>query len=416
MRSPASVFRSVPITAILVGLSGIPPVPGFSGGSFAAELAADPAPPGRPAGAPAESALPRTFRWTATPPLVLPGTADGEAWHSAKDPTIVRHEGRWHLFTTVRGAKRSHAIQHLSFEDWKDAERAERRILACHSGFFCAPQVFWFRPHGKWYLVCQASEKAWTPEYQPAWSRTDDIADVRSWSKLAPLFGRNPEGVSAWLDFWVICDEAKAHLFFTSLDGRMWRSETRLGDFPGGWSKPVVALQGDIFEASHTYRLKGSVGGSVGGSVKSSVKSSVGGSVGDSLGGSVQGRIGDTVEGGPKVGLEGEDRYLTIIEAQGGHGWRYYKAYVADRLDGEWKPLARGKDDAFASMRNVAQPSGRWTDSVSHGELIRAGADERLEVDPKDLRLLFQGVLDAERQGKNYGEIPWKLGILEPAR
>ena len=26
-----------------------------------------------------------------------------------------------------------------------------------------------------------------------------------------------------WLDFWVICDEQKAHLFYTSLDGRLWR-------------------------------------------------------------------------------------------------------------------------------------------------------------------------------------------------
>lgn len=30
-----------------------------------------------------------------------------------------------------------------------------------------------------------------------------------------------------------------------------------MADFPFGWSEPVLALQGDIFEASHTYRLKG---------------------------------------------------------------------------------------------------------------------------------------------------------------
>lgn len=28
--------------------------------------------------------------------------------------------------------------------------------------------------------------------------------------------------------------------------------------------------------------------------------------------------------------------------------------------------------------------------------------------------LIFQGVLDKDRQGKAYGEIPWKLGLLEP--
>ena len=30
------------------------------------------------------------------------------------------------------------------------------------------------------------------------------------------------------------------------------------------------------------------------------------------------------------------------------------------------------------------------------------------------LRFLFQGVSDRERQGKVYGEIPWRLGLLEP--
>ena len=107
---------------------------------------------------------------------------------------------------------------------------------------------------------------------------------------------------------------------------------------------------------------------------------------------------------------------ITVIEAQNGHGWRYFKSYVADRLDGRWAPLAGEKDRAFASMKNVTQPHGRWTDAVSHGELIRAGHDERLEVDPADTRLLIQGVLDKDKAGKAYGDIPWRIGLLEPAR
>jgi hypothetical protein len=57
-------------------------------------------------------------------------------------------------------------------------------------------------------------------------------------------------------------------------------------------------------------------------------------------------------------------------------------------------------------------PGKPWTDSFSHGELLRAGHDELLEVDPARLRFLFQGVADADRQGKPYGDIPWKLGLL----
>jgi hypothetical protein len=256
---------------------------------------------------------------------------------------------------------------YLNFGEFSEANRAQRHILPCHAGYFCAPQVFYFTPHKKWYLICQAADETWgEPAYRPAFSTTTDIDDPNSWSKLQALYDKPPEGVKAWLDFWVICDDAKAYLFYTSLDGKMWRAETPLASFPGGWSTPQVCLTGDIFEASHTYRLKGL------------------------------------------------NKYLTLVEAQNGHGWRYYKAYTADRLDGQWQPLAADKDSAFASMRNVTPKGNRWTDVVSHGELLRSGRDERLDVDPSNLRLLFQGVADRDRQGKSYGEIPWRLGLLEP--
>lgn len=307
------------------------------------------------------------FRWKTGAPVVLPRNVDGQPFHSVKDPSVVRYGGQWHLFCTVRGTKRSHAIVYLAFDRWKDADKARRHVLPMHAGYVCAPQVFYFRQHKTWYLICQAADDTWSPRYQPAFSTAKDVADPKSWSKLKPLFDRKPKGIKAWLDFWVICDDAKAYLFFTSLNGKMWRSATKLADFPRGWSQPVVALKGDVFEAGHTYRLTG------------------------------------------------RKRYLTLIEAQGGHGWRYYKAYTAERLDGEWTPLAATKDRAFASMRNVKQTGDRWTDAVSHGELLRAGCDERLEVDPAQLRFLFQGVLDRNRRGRKYGAIPWKLGILKPA-
>jgi len=129
--------------------------------------------------------------------------------------------------------------------------------------------------------------------------------------------------------------------------------------------QPVIALRADVFEASHTYYL------------------------------------------------ERQNKYLTLIEAQHGHGWRYYKAYLADRLDGQWIPLAGEKDKSFASMLNVQHGSRRWTDVIRHGELLRAGFTERLEADPDNLRFVLQGVLGHDRAGKKYGLIPWRLGILE---
>jgi hypothetical protein len=329
-----------------------------AGAAFAAAGAGD--------GKAMESILAGRFRWRVSGPLVAPIERPDDPCFSVKDPTVVFSEGRWHLFCSIRSEKRTHQIEYLSFENWEQANAAPRHILRNHDTFFCAPQVFWFEPHARWYLICQASDESWEPNYGPAFATTEHIADPASWSALTPLDARQADGKSG-LDFWIICDDEKAHLFFTTLDGRMWREETTLVDFPFGWSEAQLAIRGDIFEASHIYKL------------------------------------GDT------------GKYLTVVEAQGGHGWRYFKAYVADSLDGEWTPAAATKDKAFASMANT-QPAGeRWTDSISHGELIRAGVDQTLEVDPANLQFVFQGVLDRDRAGKPYGRIPWRLGLLEPA-
>lgn len=79
-------------------------------------------------------------------------------------------------------------------------------------------------------------------------------------------------------------------------------------------------------------------------------------------------------------------------------------------------PLLATKDKPFAGPINARHEGMRWTDSFSHGELIRDSHDEKLVVDPDKLRLLFQGVTDRAKRGKKYGEIPWRLGMLRPAR
>jgi sugar lactone lactonase YvrE len=316
-------------------------------------------------------ALPSDFQWRASAPLVAPVERPQDPCYSVKDPSVVRYNDRWHLFCTIRSVKRSHQIEYLSFADWKDADAAERHVLKLSDGYFCAPQVFYFSPQKKWYMILQVSDPSGRPLLQPAYSTTDDIADPASWTKPELLYAKHPQNVKAWIDFWVICDDRNAHLFFTSNNGLLWRAQTKLSDFPRGWDEPRVVIKADIFEASCTYKLKA------------------------------------------------QEKYLTIVEAEAKgrpNGWRYYKGYVADALDEEWKPIADTWDKPFAGPVNVSFAGDRWTDSISHGELLREGYDEKLEVDPDNLRFLFQGVLERDRQGKNYGQIPWRLGILEPAR
>jgi hypothetical protein len=305
------------------------------------------------------------FAWKASGPLIEPIREEPNPRVSIKDPTLVRHQGQWHLFCTIRFVSGKVDIEYLRFADWKEANAAPRHVLNLHDQYYCAPQVFFFRPHQKWYLVYQIADKGHKPPFGPGYSTTTELGDPESWSKPDWLFP-SPSPERKWLDFWIICDDAKAHLFYTSLDGRMWRSEAKLADFPHGWSEPEAVIRGDLFEASHTYKLKGM------------------------------------------------SQYLTIVEAQG-DARRYYKAYLADRLEGPWVALADSREKPFAAHANVRQET-EWTTNISHGELIRAGSDERMEMDPADVRFLFQGASDREYRGNPYGKIPWRLGLLEMAR
>ena len=302
-------------------------------------------------------------QWDYGRPLIEPEVREHEPSRAQKDPTIVYVDGRWHVFMTVKLPGRS-AIEHCSFSDWEDANQAKRTLLTISdSDYFCAPQVFYFRPHKKWYLIYQMG----VPEQKKMWvaySTTSTISDPSSWTRAKPILdgGADDPRTVGGLDYWIICDDARAYLFFTSLNGKMWRMWTPLKDFPSGFDHCEIAYEGQIFEASHTYRIKGC------------------------------------------------DKYLTIVEV---NGRRYFKAFVADQLDGEWRPL---EDGTFASWKNIQPAKGvqRWTDNVSHGELVREGIDETLTLDPDNIKFVFQGMLEEHKAGKGYGNYSWRIGMLTP--
>lgn len=306
--------------------------------------------------------------WEYTAPLISPEKRERDPSISQKDPTVIFHGGRWHVFMTVKLPKKT-AIEYCSFEKWEDADRSERTILeVSQSRYYCAPQVFYFTPQRKWYLIYQmgvpGQKFMWV-----AYSTTTDLGNPRSWTPARPILDGGPKDPrqQGGLDYWIICDAQRAYLFLTNLNGKMWRLWTRLEDFPKGFDHCELALEARIFEAGHTYRLKGL------------------------------------------------NKYLTIVEE---NGRRYYKAYLAERLDGPWRPLADSAERPFAGWKNIRPAPGvsPWTDNISHGELLRDGCDETLTVDPTNLRFLFQGMLDQEKAGKGYGQFPWRLGLLTPAK
>ncbi len=316
---------------------------------------------------PAQEAFTTPRSWEYSAPLIAPEDRTTDRSRAQKDSTVVFHDGRWHVFMTVKLPGRS-AIEHCSFARWENAHSAARTVLGVSdSDYYCAPQVFWFEPHKKWYLVYQMGVPG-TKMMWVAYSTTKTIAAPHSWTRARPMLNGGPGDPrkQGGLDYWIVCDDKRAYLFLTSLNGKMWRLWTPLEDFPMGFDHCELALQAKIFEASHTYRIKG------------------------------------------------RRQWLTLIEA---NGQRHFKAYLADRLDGVWRPIADTFEKPFASARNIRPAKGvpRWTDNVSHGELIRDGVDQTLTIDPDNLRFIFQGMLEKDKRRKGYGDFNWRIGMLTPA-
>jgi len=304
------------------------------------------------------------FSWRSSAQMISP--AKDAPYLALKDPSIVRFNGRYHVFMTT-AAKSGWHVAHMSFADWSEAASAKVTTLeksGIGPGYRAAPQVFYFAPQKLWYMIFQAGP--------PFYSTTANIEDPLSWSAPKPFFASTPDviktttGQESWLDFWVICDDAKCHLFNTDDNGHLFRSETPLSQFPNGFSKTAVVLSGprdDIFEGSMHYRIAGT------------------------------------------------DRYLTVIEAISPQG-RYFRSWVSDGLDGEWRPLADSTQNPFAGAANVKFDGPVWAEGVSHGELVRNGFDQTLTIDPcAPLRFLYQG-LEAHPPGTDYIELPYRLGLL----
>jgi hypothetical protein len=307
------------------------------------------------------------FSWVTTGPLLSPQPDAEHAIVSLKDPTVVFADGRWHVYATTADTHSQWSMAYLSFARWEEAAQAKPYFLDQNPnlrGYHCAPQVFYFRPQKKWYLIYQSQH--------PTYSTNDDVGRPEAWTAPRPFFAGTPKTVvDGWIDYWVICDDTHAYLFFSDDNGRYYRSRTRREDFPNGFEDPVVIMQDpnrfNLFEASCVYRLKGL------------------------------------------------NRYLCIIECLGEGGHRYFRAFTSDRLDGQWEPLAGANDwkTPFLGANNVTATDGGtpWSADISHGEMLRAGNDETMTIDPAHLQFLYQGMARSTTE-KNYALLPYRLALL----
>ncbi|HUT30786.1 MAG TPA: non-reducing end alpha-L-arabinofuranosidase family hydrolase [Sedimentisphaerales bacterium] len=305
-------------------------------------------------------------RWVGGPVILTAGEKGSFDDVAVKDPTIVCYQGKWHLFYTVSG-KEPGGIGYVSAESLDLLATAPRHKLNQFHGQTSdsqgeAPQVFFFEPQKLWYLIYQTKDF----NRQPVYSTTPTIDKPESWSRTRNLIVREEPNVK-WIDFWVICDDANAYFFYSRGRKDVYVRQTKLEDFPNGFGPAQLAfspMPEPLTEAVHIYKVKD------------------------------------------------KTQYHMFYETRPeGEKMRRYGLATASNLPGPWRRVA--DDYAVGNKLVFDNPADRWTDEVSHGEMIRTGCNQKLEYDPAEGRFLIQGLRSKEHVGE-YRRLGWRLGIITP--
>ena len=321
-------------------------------------------------------AVPHSFKWSSTGPLVGPKD-DGHGIAAIKEPSVVQVDGTYHVFATTIKPDGSANLVYLNYTDFSNANSAPFFYLeqsAIGKGYRAAPQVFYFAPQKLWYLIFQNGNAAY--------STNPDISNPAGWSAPKTFFSSTPTLVQTntksggyWVHMWVICDKDNCHLFSSDDNGRLYRSQTSLVNFPSGMSEPVVALENTqnkyaLYEGACVYAIRDGAC---------------------------------------------PDKFLLLVEAFGSDGQRYFRSWTSKKLDGTWKPLADTEGNPFARSTNSVPAGGAtalWTKQISHGEVVRSLTDQTLPIDVCKLSFLHQGMAPATPGSTPFNSLPWKLGML----
>jgi hypothetical protein len=316
--------------------------------------------------------LPSTFKWTSSDILVSP-KKDSRNIAGIKDPSIILYDNVYHVFAST-AKEEGYNLVYFNFTDFSKAGNAPFYYLdqsGIGTGYRAAPEVFYFEPQKLWYLIYQ--------DGNAAYSTNKNINDPKGWTAPKHFYSGTPklieEGLAKpqqgyWVDMWVICDDANCHLFSSDDNGRLYRSQTSVSNFPAGMSDPVIALsepkKNDLFEASTIYAV-------------------------------------------------GPSTYLLLVEcigagASNAGGVRYFRSWTSSSIAGPWTALAATQEKPFLGAANVQFPGKKWTTSISHGELIRTEVDQKLKVTPCGMRFLYQGI--DPNASATYNALPWKLGLV----